>query len=286
MTRNPSGNRTILITGGTSGLGKELVKKFLNMDYLVVATGRQSFEIKGFDDKLKFVFVDFNNLQQTATVFRQICVKYRFDVIINNAGVLSPPRFTTTTDGMEYTFQVNFLSHLLINEIILNNHKTGDPVIIAAITSPVYKLVSKDPGFQKDDKNYIPFKTYSESKLYLALMCKYLPAKYADLNLTCFSFDPGVFSSGIFRMQASLFRFLYRIAAPFMRSPEKVANFLSLLIQGNEITNGSIYDIKARKMQIPEIDSIAEDRFWNDCANLLRQYLDPERNHQEGEYKS
>jgi retinol dehydrogenase-12 len=279
MTKNPSGTRTILITGGTSGLGKELVKQFLNMGYLVVATGRQSFEIKGFEDKLKLVHVDFNNLQQTATVFRQICEKYRFDVIINNAGVLSPPRFTTTTDGLEYTFQVNFLSHLLINEIILNNHKTDDPVIIAAITSPVYKLVRRDIGFQKDDKNYISFKTYSESKLYLALMSKYLPAKYADLNLTCISFDPGVFSSGIFRMQAPLFRVLYRIAAPFMRSPEKVANVLSLLIQGNEITNGSIYDIKTRKKLFPEIDSLAEDRFWNDCSNLLRQYLDPERNH-------
>ncbi len=286
MTKNPSGTRTILITGGTSGLGKELVKQFLNMGYLVVATGRQSFEIKGFEDKLKLVYVDFNDLKQTAAVFRHICEKYRFDVIINNAGVLSPRRFTTTNDGLEYTFQVNFLSHLLINEIILNNHKTGDPVIIAAITSPVYKLVRRDIAFQNDEKNYISFKTYSESKLYLALLCKYLQAKYVNLKLTCICFDPGVFSSGIFRMRAPLFRVLYRIAAPFMRSPEKVANVLSLLIQGNEITNGTIYDIKTRKKQIPEIDSLAEDRFWNDCTNLLRQYLDPEKNQQAGEYKS
>jgi NAD(P)-dependent dehydrogenase (short-subunit alcohol dehydrogenase family) len=266
--------KSILITGGTSGLGKELVKQFLKSGYLVVTTGRQSLEISGYEDKFKLIHVDFSDLKQTALTFRKICETYRFDLVINNAGILSSPNLTKTGDGLEYTFQVNFLSHLLINEIILNSHKTGNPVIIASITSPVYKLAKRDLSIPQDEKNYTSFNAYSESKLYLALMCKYLPVKYADFNLTCIGFDPGVFSSGIFRMRSPVFRFLYRIAAPFMRNPEKVAGVLAGLLMSNEISNGSIYDIKKKKRYISGIDTAAEARFWVDCKNLLRQYLD------------
>ena len=54
------------------------------------------------------------------------------------------------------------------------------------------------------------------------------------MNLNCFSFDPGTFSSGIYRMQKRWFREMYRIAAPFMRSPVKVAKGLAeLLLEDN-----------------------------------------------------
>jgi NAD(P)-dependent dehydrogenase (short-subunit alcohol dehydrogenase family) len=265
--------KSILITGGTSGLGKELVKLFLKSGNFVVTTGRQSLEMSGYEDKFKLIQVDFSDLKQTAITFGQLCENYSFDLVINNAGILSPPRITKTTDGLEYTFQVNFLSHLLINEIILNNHETGKPVIIASITSPVYRLVTRNLSFRQDEKNYASFKNYSESKLFLALMCKYLPVKYADLDLKCIGFDPGVFSSGIFRMRAPVFRFLYRIAAPFMRSPEKVARVLAGLLMSTELINGSIYDFTKRSKQIPGIDAAAEARFWGDCDKLLGQYL-------------
>ncbi|MCK7521451.1 MAG: SDR family NAD(P)-dependent oxidoreductase [Ignavibacteriales bacterium] len=41
--------KTVLVTGGTSGLGKELVKSFLNRGFQVVATGRQQVQFPGFE---------------------------------------------------------------------------------------------------------------------------------------------------------------------------------------------------------------------------------------------
>jgi NAD(P)-dependent dehydrogenase (short-subunit alcohol dehydrogenase family) len=272
MIENSSGTGTILITGGTSGLGKELVIKFLKMGFLVVAAGRQSLKIPGFEERFELIQTDFSDLRQTRTIFSRLCATHRFDLVINNAGILSPPRFTTTADGLEYTFQVNFLSHLLINEIILKNHKTSDPLIIASVTSPVYRLVRQNLSFQNDEKSYGSFKAYSESKLYLALMGKYLTAEYPDIKLTCISFDPGVFSSGIFRMKAPVFKFLYKVASPFMRRPVKVAEVLAGLIMSNDLHNGRIYDIKKRIRYLNETDSLSEDRFWGDCSRFLAKY--------------
>ena len=112
---------TILITGGTSGLGLALVRSFLKKGCYVVATGRQNGTIDDNSGRFKLIKVDFSSLRKTADAIKSICRDNQFDLVVNNAGVLSPPDFMLTEDGNEYTFQVNFLAHLLINEIIVRN---------------------------------------------------------------------------------------------------------------------------------------------------------------------
>jgi NAD(P)-dependent dehydrogenase (short-subunit alcohol dehydrogenase family) len=266
-----SGN--ILITGGTSGLGLELVRIFLNKGYYVVATGRQPIVMPGFEDKFRLFKVDFSNLKQCATTFRQICDLFRFDLIINNAGILSPPEFTLTSDGYEYTFQVNFLAHLLLNEMIVSKQRDASPLKIAAVTSPAYRLAGAEMSSSQSKSGYKPLKAYSESKLFLALMCRHLALKYHDEKISFISFDPGTFSSGIYRMQGSIFRSLYRIAAPFMRKPSTVATSLSEILDENNLLNGALYNLKKRTTYLSEPDSSVIETFWADCDEKIGIYL-------------
>ncbi len=272
MKSGVGSEKRVLITGGTSGLGIELVKLFLKKRYKVVATGRN--ELNFSDENLRFVAVDFSDMEKVAHAMKKLLDSIdSFDIIINNAGVLSPPDFKQTDNGLEYTFQVNFLSHLLINEIILKNSKRDRPVIIAAVTSPVYRIAKPDLIILPMKSDYRPFKAYSNSKLYLAFMCKYLPERFPGLNLKCIGFDPGTFSSGIYRMQKQFFRRLYKIAAPFMRSPGKVALVLSELITREDLLNGSVYDLRRRVRSVQQINGSVEDIFWNDCYNRIEPFL-------------
>jgi len=274
MQKPPGTTGKILITGGTSGLGLELVKLFLKKGYEIVATGRNPVTITGYENLFKFYRVDLDDLGQAALMIREICENYQFDIVINNAGVLSPPRFMQTVNDLEYTLQVNFLSHLLINEVILRKNKTGNPITIAAVTSPVYRIAKGDLIVHPMKSGYRPLKAYSGSKLYLALMCNYLPERFPDHKLMCICFDPGTFSSRIYRMQNKTFRILYRIASPFMRSPGKVAGAIAEILSTKDLSNGSIYDYRKKIRSIPQTDESAGEIFWKECYHLIGPFVD------------
>jgi NAD(P)-dependent dehydrogenase (short-subunit alcohol dehydrogenase family) len=263
----------ILVTGGTSGLGLELVKIFLEKGFHVVATGRRSIDLPGFENKFKSFIIDFSDLRQTAIVTREICDTYKFDIVINNAGILSPKNFTSTGDGYEYTFQVNFLAHLLINEIIRLKQEKISPLKVAAVTSPVYRIAKSDLSYIQNSENYNPVKAYSDSKLYLVLMCRHLSLKYQVRDTIYFSFIPGIFGSGIYRMQTPLFHSLYHIASPFMKSPAKVAKVLTEILFEVNIINGSVYDMKKRIRKLPEIDISVNDAFWKESYRKIDPFL-------------
>lgn len=273
MDKFPSLKGKILITGGTSGLGFELARVFLQKGYEVVATGRNKVSMPGYHDSFTFIVADFSDLAQTSFALKRLCETSRFDIVINNAGILSPPEFTPTADGLEYTFQVNFLSHLLVNEIILKNSLPGRPLKIAGIVSPVYRIAEKDLRIPVSDEGYRPLKAYSNSKFNLALMCSYLPVKYPSLDLTCIGFNPGVFRSNIFRMQKHWFRTMYRIAAPFMRNPERIAGRFYEVLSKPDLKNGAIYKSGKRTGVVPRIDGKAADIFLRECYKKIGQYL-------------
>ena len=273
MDISPSLKGKILITGGTSGLGFELARLFLQKGYEVFVTGRNKISMPEYPDSFNFIMADFNDLGQTSLALRLLCETSRFDIVINNAGILSPPEFTQTADGLEYTFQVNFLSHLLVNEIILKNSLPGIPLKIAEVVSPVYRIAEKDLRIPVSDEGYRPLKAYSNSKFHLALMCSYLPVKYSSLELTCIGFNPGVFRSNISRMQKQWFRKMYMIAAPFMRNPKKTAGRFYEVLNKSDLINGAIYRPGKRTGVIPTIDRKAADVFLKECYNKIGQYL-------------
>ncbi len=145
---------TVLITGGTSGLGLELVRLFLAKGFSVVATGRKALTLQGYERSFHLFCIDFSDLQKTADITNQICGIYNFDIVIDNAGILSPENFTSTMDGLEYTYQVNYLAHLLMNEIIIKKHDISKPLKIAAVTSPVYRIAQHDLSYAGDKNSY------------------------------------------------------------------------------------------------------------------------------------
>ena len=274
MERNISTVKNILITGGTSGLGLELVKHFLSQSNNVYTTGRDLKNVLYSNERFHFMAVDFSDLNRVSEVIYHLNEQAgSFDIIINNAGILSPPVYTETKDGYEYSFQVNFLSHLLLDEIILNNSKSTGFPFIASVISPVYSYMRDIPEIYVDRSDYKAFKSYISSKYSLVLLGIYLSEKYKENHLRCISFNPGTFSSGICRMQRNWFQRMYSIASPFMRNPGKVAGILTEILQEQEIINGAVYRDK-NNFRIPDsIDKEATKGFMGRCYALIESYI-------------
>jgi NAD(P)-dependent dehydrogenase (short-subunit alcohol dehydrogenase family) len=265
--------KNVLITGGTSGLGLQLVKVFLSEGCEVYATGRDPKRLPLPNEKLHFIALDFSDLGAVSATFNEPPLhSTEFDLIINNAGIFSPPAFTTTKDDFEYTFQVNFLSHLLLDELIIKNTNDKTDLLVVSVGSPVYKYIK--PDFKMSDvEGYRPFKVYSGSKLYLFLTGEYLRNKFPEKKLKCIGYDPGIFSSGILRMQKKWFQGLYKIAAPFMRSPADVANKLYGILSAPTSNDGVIYNSHAGKKPMPYSESPQARELFNFCEQKLAGFL-------------
>jgi len=147
------------------------------------------------------------------------------------------------------------------------------PLKISAVTSPVYKIAKHDLKFTGDETCYKPLKAYSASKLFLALMCRYMADKYSDTNISFLGFIPGVFASAIYRMQPPLFKNLYRIAAPFMRKPSKISGVLADILTDFSITSGTLYNVKKEKKELPFIEPSVLEAFWSASYEKIELFL-------------
>jgi NAD(P)-dependent dehydrogenase (short-subunit alcohol dehydrogenase family) len=265
--------KKILITGGTSGLGYELAGYFIRSGDEVYVTGRDSSKLSVHFNKVHFIRIDFADLAEVQKKTASFLTGLESPgIVINNAGVLAPYKFIQTKDNFEYTIQINFLAHLLINEMILRNKSDNDPLTIVSVTSPVYKYYKA--GFKMPaEKKFHSFRTYSESKIYLLLLGEYLASRYPGKNLNYFSFDPGIFRSGLSRGKKKWFRILYKAGTPFMRSPEKAAGRLFEILSDDTTGSGKIYTTISKFRETDELTRRTGEHFLAECSLKLEKYL-------------
>lgn len=83
---------TILITGGTSGIGYEMAKEFIKKGNTVIVTGRDEQRLKKVKDKLNGVATiksDVSNPDDVKALYEHVAKEYPgLNVLINNAGVM------------------------------------------------------------------------------------------------------------------------------------------------------------------------------------------------------
>src|ERR1700692_3687725 len=89
--------KTVIVTGGSQGIGAAVVRAFLERDYNVVGTSRnatKSAELKASD---KLVLVD-GDIGQAATAQKVVDAAVQtfgaIDAVVNNAGIFSVKPFT------------------------------------------------------------------------------------------------------------------------------------------------------------------------------------------------
>lgn len=125
-----------VITGGSSGIGVQIVKKYCDNDYLVYSTynsGKQRAEPleQANKDNLFFYKVDLNNQDSIGNFFNQIDIKHgRIDCLVNNAAVAYPNTFEDLSiDSWVKTFSVNvfapFLSIKCAKPLLSKSHNAA-----------------------------------------------------------------------------------------------------------------------------------------------------------------
>lgn len=135
--------KTILITGGTSGIGLEAARQFLAYGAKVIITGRNTAKLdaaKKMYPALTAIQSDVANKDDARSLFNKMKELGGIDILYNNAGVLSPPLNLGLgndkhLENATYEMNVNYLGVIHLNNLFMEMLKSRDEGAIINTTS-------------------------------------------------------------------------------------------------------------------------------------------------------
>ncbi len=266
-------NKTLLITGATDGIGKELSYIAAQENYTVILHGRNSQKLENLkkelqsefkDTEFRSILADFSDLEQTSTAFKKYVNEFETpDVIINNAALLNNER-KLTKDGFEEVFQVNHLAGFLVTQILMDKKKADTQYRIINVTSMIHAL-ELDFDNINSEKSFSPEQVYEMTKLCNVLYAHTLTRKYNTDELLSASVHPGVIDTKLLAKKWS-----------GGLSPKEGAYNVFFVVEfpGLVAIPGS-YIENRRPMRAAEISYSEEvqDKLWEYSTEVLKKYL-------------
>lgn len=164
-----------VITGSTEGIGFEDALALSSAGWNVIMMGRNP--QKGAESiarilqmnpkaKVSFEKIDLADLSSIkAFVSRMISRAEAINLLINNAGVMTPPKRLETADGFELQFGTNHLGHFALTAQLLPLLRQSPGARVVTVSS----IANREGVINFDDlqstASYVPQKAYSQAKL-------------------------------------------------------------------------------------------------------------------------
>ena len=167
------GQQVVLVTGSTSGLGREVALRLGAMGWHVIVHGRsQERGLEVVDEinsqgpgNARFYRADLASFDQTREFGESLLRDYeRMDVLVNNAGFGSAPNERLVSeDGHEFRFQVNYLSTFLLTHMLMPRLRSSTPSRIVNVSSLAQSPIDFDDVMIEN--NFSGGRAYGQSKL-------------------------------------------------------------------------------------------------------------------------
>lgn len=271
--------RVCLVTGSTSGIGKEIAAGLAGMGATVVLAGRsrekceaavQEIAARGVPaSQLSYFVADLSSQESVRQLAKEFIDNYdRLHVLVNNAGVFVQKR-ELTADGIERTFAVNHLAPFLLTNLLLDRLKAGAPSRIVTTSSIAHRGAKMDFADLQMSKSYGSIRAYGQSKLANILFTRELARRLQGTGVTANCFHPGAVRTNLVR--GSGYGLVWGAASVFFTSPEKGADTAVYLASSGEVEGVSgEYFVKRKQARAsdPAYDSDAAERLWEASEKL------------------
>ncbi|MFG2628143.1 SDR family NAD(P)-dependent oxidoreductase [Streptomyces sp. NPDC048473] len=265
LSSQPSlSGRTVLVTGATSGIGRETARRLAERGATVLVHGRTAEEaraasdelvaVAGIDSRLLRPFAaDFTRLEEVEQLAHRVAEEHpSLDVLVNNAAMAAPERHTVTADGNEITFQVNFLAHYLLTQLLEPALTRAPGGRVVSVSSSLHRTASVQWSDPNRSRNYSRLAAYAQSQLALTVFA-------ADPRVTAVSVHPGICDTALLSLYA-----LKGAAAA-----EGAAHVVRLCDPATEIVNGAYYDRDQCAEPAPAATETRTVQRLNKLASLL-----------------
>lgn len=273
--------KTVLITGATSGIGKETAIALAKLGATVVITSRhqetgeqarKDISTASRNDAVQVFHCDFASLDSVRTFCSSFLNTYdRIDVLINNAGTWDFHR-RESRDGIENIFAVNYLAPFLITNLLLGRLIASAPARIVSVVSGLHWGTIRFDDIESR-KQFSGFKAYRQSKLALLLFSRILAQKLSGTGVTVNCADPGMVATNLGRDAPLIPKMIFKV---FGISPAKGAATSVFLASSEEIGSVSGECFRGRKIARTSRNSNdlqTADKLWTISEHYLKNFL-------------
>jgi NAD(P)-dependent dehydrogenase (short-subunit alcohol dehydrogenase family) len=273
---------TVLVTGGTGGIGRATALGLARLGANVAITGRDAAraehtatEIRSATGVQVDVFLADHSAQAEVRrladdVLRQLP---RIDVLVNNVGGYWNTRHRTA-DGLERTFAVNHLAAFLLTDLLLDRLQQLDHARVVTVASHAHAQGRIDFGDLQCERSYSGARAYNQSKLASVLFTYELARRLRGSAVTSNAVHPGVVSTSFGAEDPGRTqRLLVPVLRPFMKSAARGAAtsiHVASAPQLQDVTGRYFTNSQPRKSSPRSHDQGVATRLWQASADLVR----------------
>jgi len=177
--------KVVLITGGSSGIGKSVGEFLSQKGFIVYGTSRDASKIK--EHPFKLVSLNVNNIETISkAVEKVIATEGQLDILINNAGMgITGPIEETPTDEMRNVFNTNLFGAIDVMKAVLPQMRKQKSGLIVNVTSIA--------GYMG-----LPFRgIYSATKGALEIVTEAIRMEVKSFGIKVTNVAPGDFATNI-----------------------------------------------------------------------------------------
>jgi NAD(P)-dependent dehydrogenase (short-subunit alcohol dehydrogenase family) len=294
--------KRVLITGANSGIGFHAALKLARKGAHVIlavrnrqrgedALARLDADSPG--NSAELALLDLASLASVRSFAeKELAQRRPIHILINNAGVMAPPKRLETTDGFELQFGTNVLGHFALTALLM-------PALqLAATESPdrprivtIASIAHKRGRLNFDDlqciKSYAPMRAYQQSKLGDLIFAFELDRRLRAANSTVMSIaaHPGVADTNLFQtgdhapLETAARKLLGHVISIVLNTDAEGALPTLYAATAPEAEDGGYYgpqgfqemrgeEVVKAKIAPQAVDIAAAARLWQVCKDL------------------
>jgi NAD(P)-dependent dehydrogenase (short-subunit alcohol dehydrogenase family) len=259
---------TVVLTGASTGIGRATALALAGQAGRLILHGLEPESeigdllgtLRGSGAEIDYLSADYGEPADVGRLARDIREKTdRIDLLINNAARPGAPTRMVTKDGVEVTFQTNYLAPVQLTTRLLDLVSQRIINIVSETHFSATLRLDDLSVVEGENRERTPSGAYAHSKLALVTYTNWLAAHRPDPEVDMVSQHPGVISTGL----------LHAMFAIEGASPEHAASNIEY-VAGLRGDNGTYYDERRPQPPNPQAsDRATQERLHEITVHML-----------------
>lgn len=243
--------KTCLITGASSGIGREVALHLARLGATVVivcrdkrsaSKTRDEIAAQSSNNAIEDLAADLSRQHEVRRLAEEFQARYKqLHVLVNNAGA-NFSTCTLTEDHIESTFAINAVAPFLLTELLSGVLKASTPSRVINVASGMLSPIEFNDVVRRD-RQYKQMAVYAQSKMAVVLYTKLFAESLKPSGVTAVSMTPGMVRTGLGRNTKGGLKLFLTMMSLLMRKPQDgAADVVRLATMPEaELVNGGFY---------------------------------------------